>query len=60
MTTHPSLSTPDRLRASAATARAIAGSILGSIAIVAIVALAALVVPASAAIVFGPALLDLV
>lgn len=60
MTTHTSLSTPDRIRSSAATARAIAGSILGSVAILAIVGLAALVVPAAAAIVFGPVLLDLV
>ncbi len=60
MTTHASVSSADQLRSSVATAWAVGASILGNVAILAVVALAALVVPAAAAIVFGPALLDLV
>ncbi|APF35430.1 MULTISPECIES: hypothetical protein [Microbacterium] len=56
MTAAP-LSPLDRIHLAAGRGRALVGSILGNIAILGIIALAALVVPIAAALVFGPALL---
>lgn len=52
------LAAPDRLRTSAERVRAVAGSILGNIAILALAGLAVLTVPAAAALTFGSALLE--
>ena len=56
MTAAP-LSPSDRLHLAAGRGRAVIGSILGNIAILGVIALAALVVPLAAVLAFGPALL---